>query len=497
MPKRRLVATIIAASTPALVFGYYLGNALLLLHNVSWMYFVELGAMTYGGYGLVYFTKKCGPLTSIAIANSAFIFLVPLLVGSLPHHDMKQLFFGLISVGSAGAACVVYLTIYVSEISPPKIRGAFVSTIFCQIAGGQILYHLLKLLNSSSRLHLEEVEIWHWMLAIVVPVIHLTYLMGGALPESPIWLYRNVSSEVKSMELSLSMEEAEEEQDKKEKELERVCWYPFAFPWYMVPSRRIIAGYGLFVAQQFVGLNMMTHYSYTILHLTTNRYSRKTENIMTTAALEIPLIQSSLVLIGTLICTILVDRLGRRRLLLISISGIILSLNGLKLPFSSIMGAVVEDDNRLVWYNIAQERASGMGLLALAALAMYMISYSLGIGTVPWIINSELYPMKYRYNCVIMGSVAYWMAKQLVEVFFLDNLGRYFSVADMLFLLCLFSLAVGTFIYFYIPETKGLRLEDVEKVLLQQDKQLKLDEYRNSNHKEGQKSDEEEFEVLL
>ncbi|KAI3866741.1 hypothetical protein MKX03_015983 [Papaver bracteatum] len=429
---------------------------------------------------------------------------------------MKQLFFGLISVGSAGAACVVYLKIYVSEISPPKIRGALVSTIFCQIAGGQILYHLLKLVNSSSRLHLEEVEIWHWMLAIVVPVIHLTYLIGGALPESPRWLYRNGHIEKAKEALSLLRPSYEQKTTKdnkiKKKKNLSVCWYPFVFPWYMVPSRRIIAGYGLFVAQQFVGLNMMTHYSYTILQLTTNRYSRKTDNIMSTAAaaaLEIPLIQSSLVLIGTLICTILVDSLGRRRLLLISISGIIFSLGllsclfhvggELKLPFSNIMGTVVEDDNRLIWYNIAEERASGMGLLALAALAMYMISYSLGIGTVPWIINSELYPMKYRFNCVIMGSVAYWMTKQLVEVFFLDNLGRYFSVADMLFLLCLFSLAVGSFIYFYIPETKGLQLEDVEKVLLQQAKQqqLKMDEYRNSNNKKGQKSDEEEFEVLL
>ncbi|XP_026430328.1 probable inositol transporter 2 [Papaver somniferum] len=224
------------------------------------------------------------------------------------------------------------------------------------------------------------------------------------------------------------------------------------------------------------------------------------------SALEIPLIMSCLVLVGTLICTTLVDRFWRRRLLLVSISGIISSLGllsflfhiginsagGLKLPFSNI-GVV--DENRVFWYNIVEEKASGMGLLALAALAMYMISYSLGIGTVPWIINSELYPMKYRFVCVKIGNVAYWLTKLFGEGFFLDNLGRYFSAADMLFLLYSFSWVVGFFIYFYIPRTKGLQLEDVEKVLPQQEKQLQMYEYEIRN-KDGQKFNEE-LKVLI
>ncbi|KAI3839765.1 hypothetical protein MKW98_010070 [Papaver atlanticum] len=546
MSTKGLVATVFAASTPALVFGYYLAIICSTAYapeevtrspweylpetRVAWMYYIELGAIIYGGLGLVNFTKYFGPLASIAIADASFILLVPLLVvymGNLPHHDMKELFVGLLSIGAAGGASVVFLTIYISEISPSKIRGALVSTIFLQIAVGQILYHLLKLLSSSSHLHLEEVETWHWRLAIVLPIIHLAFLIGGALPESPRWLYRKghsekakealillrssneVSSEVKFMELSL-MEEAEEDkgQREKEKQLESRNCYPFSTPWYMVPSRRIVAGYGLFVAQQFVGLNMIMHYSYTIFHLTTNRYSRKTEIgnsetiINTTSALEIPLIMSTLVLVGTLICTTLVDRFGRRRLLLISISGIISSLGllsclfhigincagGLKLLFSN---TGVVDDNRLFWYNIDEEMASSMGLLALAALAVYMISYSLGVGTVPWIINSEIYPMKYRFVCVIMGNVVYWMAKLLVEVFFLDKLGKFFSVADMLFLLFSFSWVVGFFIYFYIPETKGLQLDNVDKVLLLQEKHMK---YNAS--KQGQESSEE-LKVLL
>ncbi|MCL7037173.1 hypothetical protein MKW94_012801 [Papaver nudicaule] len=173
----------------------------------------------------------------------------------------------------------------------------------------------------------------------------------------------------------------------------------------------------------------------------------------TVSSSEIPLITSSLVLVGTLICTILVDRFGRRRLLLVSISGIISSLGLLSLLFyigSSSAGALL-------------------------ALAMYIVFHSLGIGTVPWIINSEIYPTKYRTICLAVANLVYWCSKMVVQDFLFDNLGQYLSVAQMLFLFCLFSAVVGLFIHFYIPETERLHLEDVEKILLEEEKCIKMD----------------------
>ncbi|KAI3932458.1 hypothetical protein MKW92_024443 [Papaver armeniacum] len=227
---------------------------------------------------------------------------------------------------------------------------------------------------------------------------------------------------------------------------------------------------------------MITHYSYAIFHLTTNRYNSKiikgnADNIPSTvSSSEIPLIISSLVLVGTSICTILVDRFGRRRLLLVSISGIISSLGLLSLLFG--IGSM---ENRDFWYNTDEERASCIGLLALLALAIYIIFYSMGIGTVPWIINSEIYPVKYRTICLAMINVVYWCSKMIVQDLFFDSLGHYLSAAQMLFLLCFFSTIVGLFIYFYIPETKRLQLEDIEKVLLRQEKCIEMDDYHQED----------------
>ncbi|KAI3862603.1 hypothetical protein MKW92_046246 [Papaver armeniacum] len=239
-------------------------------------------------------------------------------------------------------------------------------------------------------------------------------------------------------------------------------------------------------------------YSYAIFHLTTNRYNSTTANgnadniISRASSSEIPLITSSLVLVGTLICTIFVDRFGRRRLLLVSISGIISSLGLLSWLFSIGSGSVggimypslninAGDENRDFWYNTDEERASCMGLLAWLALAMYMVFHSLGIGTVPWIINSEIYPIKYRIVCLAVANVVFWCSKMVVQDLLFESLGQYLSVGQILFLLCLFSTVVGLFIYFYIPETKRLQLEDVEKVLLQQEKCSKMDDYHQED----------------
>ncbi|KAI3857962.1 hypothetical protein MKX03_006176 [Papaver bracteatum] len=409
-------------------------------------------------------------------------------------------------LGFAGAFILIFLTVYISDISPSTMRGALVSTVFLQIAAGQILYHLLNRISSSTP---QETRTWHWVIATMLPITHIIVLIAGGLPESPRWLYQkgciqqaeeslkmmwsssDVLKEVTAMEMELSLvDEVDLPEIQQENELKflDVIWL------YKVLGRKIIVGFGSLVAQQFVGIGMIMRYSYAIFHLTTNRYNSTTTNgnadnvISRMSSLEIPLITSSLVLVGTLICTIFVDRFGRRRLLLVSISGIISSLGLLSWLFSIGSGSVggiiypslninVGDENRDFWYNTDEERASCMGLLAWLALAMYMVFHSLGIGTVPWIINSEIYPIKYRIVCLAVANVVFWCSKMVVQDLLFESLGQYLSVGQILFLLCLFSTVVGLFIYLYIPETNRLQLEDVEKVLLQQEKCSKMDDY--------------------
>ncbi|XP_026412464.1 probable inositol transporter 2 isoform X1 [Papaver somniferum] len=186
------------------------------------------------------------------------------------------------------------MTVYISDISPSTIRGALVSTIFLQIAGGQILYHLLNWISSSTP---QETRTWHWVIATILPIIHIIFIIAGGLPESPRWLYQktypqgyiqqaeeslkmmrsssDVLKEVTAMEMELSLvDEVDLPEIQQENELKflDVIWL------YKVLGRKIIIGFGALVAQQFVGVGMIMRYSYAIFHLTTNRYNSTTAN---------------------------------------------------------------------------------------------------------------------------------------------------------------------------------------------------------------------------
>ncbi|KAI3972925.1 hypothetical protein MKX01_019583 [Papaver californicum] len=165
------------------------------------------------------------------------------------------------------------------------------------------------------------------------------------------------------------------------------------------------------------------------------------------SALAIPLITSVLSVVGTIFCIVLVDRCGRRKLLLISVFGIMISLGLLSYMFSSgVKGHDLGAEDH-IWY-IKEEGISGFGMLALLALAMYFVFYSVGIEVVPWIINSEIYPMKYRTVGGVRGMMVYWASKIVVHHIFLDVIGYHVEI--------------------------GFPLEDMEKLLLQQEKNNKL-----------------------
>ncbi|KAI3954515.1 hypothetical protein MKW92_039214, partial [Papaver armeniacum] len=292
-----------------------------------------------------------------------------------------------------------------------------------------------------------------------------------------------VSKEVKAMQLSMEAEISKEGRiDDHDVWYDtefapRVCFKRFDELRANVPFERLVAGIGCLVAQHFVGMNMIMDYSYTIFRLIGGGgFSSLSDDEMTEqAALAIPLITSVLCVVGTIFCIVLVDHCGRRKLLLISIFGIMISLGLLSYVFTcGVKGHDLGAQDH-IWYS-KEDGISGFGILALVAVAMYFIFYSVGIEAVPWIINSEIYPMKYRTVGGVRGMMVYWASKIVVHHIFLDVIGYYVGIADMLFLLQFFSCLVGLFIYLYVPETKGFPLEDMEKLLLQQEKNNKLRE---------------------
>ena len=139
-----------------------------------------------------------------------------------------------------------------------------------------------------------------------------------------------------------------------------------------------------------------------------------------------------------------------------------------------------------VWFT--EGCPSKVGFLAVALLGLYIIVYSPGMGSVPWIVNSEIYPLKYRGTGGGIAAVSNWSSNLLVSETFL-TLTNALGTAGTFLLFAGFSTIGLIAIYRLVPETKGLPFEDIEKLLEDGFKPQPLWSCPSSNKKNKSKED--------
>jgi len=115
-----------------------------------------------------------------------------------------------------------------------------------------------------------------------------------------------------------------------------------------------------------------------------------------------------------------------------------------------------------VWYD--KGCPSKLGVLAVVLLGLYIIAYAPGMGTVPWIVNSEISPLKYRGFGGGVAAMANWTANLIVSMTFLSLTEALGSWATFL-LYAGFSFIGLIAIFLLVPETKSLPLEQIESML--------------------------------
>lgn len=120
--------------------------------------------------------------------------------------------------------------------------------------------------------------------------------------------------------------------------------------------------------------------------------------------------------------------------------------------------------NRRVWFT--QGCPSKIGFLAVVVMGLYIITYAPGMGTVPWVLNSEIYPLRYRGTGGGIAAVSNWVSNLIVSQTFLTLVGA-LGAGGTFLLFAGFSLLGLIGIYFFVPETKGLQFEEVEELLKQ------------------------------
>lgn len=462
---------------------------------------------------------RFGRKTTILVADFLF-FAGAVIMASAPNPAL--LIVGRVFVGLGVGMASMTSPLYISEASPARIRGALVSTNGFLITGGQFLSYLINLAFTKAP------GTWRWMLGVAALPALTQFILMLFLPESPRWLYRKrmeeeaeailrkiypaneVEGEVQALKESVEAEIQAEGSSEKINLIKLLKT--------KTVRRGLVAGVGLQVFQQFVGINTVMYYSPTIVQLA-GFASNQT-------ALALSLVTSGLNALGSIVSIYFIDRTGRKKLLIISLCGVVLSLGVLSAVFHEttshspsisrqetahfaayscpayqsasatgwdcmkclkasspdcgfcaaaadklypgaclISNSTVKDlchgENRL-WYT--RGCPSRFGWLALIGLALYIIFFSPGMGTVPWIVNSEIYPLRFRGVCGGIAATANWISNLIVAQSFL-SLTEAIGASWTFLIFGVISVIALFFVLICVPETKGLPIEEVEKML--------------------------------
>lgn len=152
--------------------------------------------------------------------------------------------------------------------------------------------------------------------------------------------------------------------------------------------------------------------------------------------------------VATLIAVAFIDRLGRRPLLLAGLAGMCASLVAVGLAFFSAgTGAM----------------SPAAGVVTLAALVIFIVSFAFSLGPVVWTVINEIFPGRVRGRAVAVATAVNWGAAFVVSEFFLTLVGA-IGEAGTFGLFAIFCVAGGVWIYRRVPETKGRSLEQIESL---------------------------------
>jgi sugar porter (SP) family MFS transporter len=337
-----------------------------------------------------------------------------------------------LSVGTASFVA----PLYISEVSPPRVRGGLTSFNQLAVTSGILISYLVD----SAFAHVPGT--WRWMLGIaVIPGAALAVGML-TVPHTPRWLVSR-GQEDEAHEVLDRLREGDDDADVDGelddiKEADRQEGDTSVRELFTARLRGVmLIGIVLAIAQQFVGVNTVIYYAPTILSDT---------GLGNSAALAGTLVVGITNVVFTIVAVLLLDRVGRRALLLTGTVVLMLALVVLGIYFSS---STLQDQ---------------YGWLALAGLILFIAGFAIGLGPVFWLMISEIFPVGVRSKAMAAATIVNWGANFLVAQTFL-SLSGWITRQGVFFLYA--GLAVLSIVFFAlrVPETRGRSLEDIQSEL--------------------------------
>ena len=330
-----------------------------------------------------------------------------------------------------GLACTT-VPVYISEVSPANARGWQVSLFQLAITIGILAAYLVDYAFAES-------AAWRWMLGLAAVPGAILGLSMLFMPESPRWLAERGDTNAAYIVLGRIRgtpnveKEMEEIRRSAESSHEQGRWSDLLAP-AIRPA--LMIGIGLAIFQQITGINTVIYYAPTIIQ--SAGISSAAGAILATAGIGLVNV------IMTIVSMRLIDRVGRRPLLLTGIAGMALCLGILGLAFR-----VLSANASLAW-------------VAVVTLMAYVAFFAISLGPIFWLLIAEIYPLKIRGLAEGTAAGTNWIFNLLISITFL-TLVELLGAGWTFWLYAGLAVASWFFSYYLVPETKGRTLEEIEQ----------------------------------
>lgn len=335
-------------------------------------------------------------------------------------------------IGLAVGMVNFVVPLYLSEIAPQKIRGMLVSLFQLAITAGILFSYLINRIFANAEFN------WRWMLgAGLIPAIIL--LVGITfLGDTPRWLIsKKRDKEAKEIFLKINPEddaEAHIAEVRSTLETPNNKKGSSFKSWMLMP---VLVGIGMMFMQICTGINTIIFYTTTIFKI-----AGFADNI---SAIYATIGIGAVNFLMTFVAIFFTDKWGRKPLLYIGLWGILLALTSLGAAFY-----------------FADSLGENLKWIAVGSVVIYITAFAMSLGPIGWIMVSEILPLQIRGLAMSLCTVANFAFNFIVVLSFLPlihSIGEAYTfwIFSAITVLCLF------FTYYFVPETKGISLEKIEK----------------------------------
>ncbi|PKI21921.1 MFS transporter [Staphylococcus succinus] len=381
--------------------------------------------------GAIFGAGASGPLSDrLGRRRVVFIIAIIYIVGALIlalAPSMPILVIGRLVIGVAVGGSTAIVPVYLSEMAPTAQRGSLSSLNQLMITIGILSSYLINYAFTP-------IEGWRWMLGLAV-LPSLILLIGVIfMPESPRWLLEHKSEKAARDVMGLTFEHNEIDKEIADmKEINRISestWKVLKSPW-LRPTLIIGSVFALF--QQIIGINAIIYYAPSIF---SKAGLGDATSILGTVGI------GTVNVLVTIIAIMIIDKIDRKRLLVIGNIGMVASL---------LIMAI------LIWAIGIQSSS----WIIIICLTLFIIFFGFTWGPVLWVMLPELFPMRARGAATGIAALVLSIGSLLVAQFF-PILTDVLPVEQVFLIFAIIGIGALVFVVKYLPETRGRSLEEIE-----------------------------------